>query len=48
MAILIRAPTIKLGWESLVKRIINNGIEINDERGSLTLELLNTVVNIQK
>lgn len=48
MAILIRAPTIKLGWESLVKRIINNGMEINDERGSLTLELLNTVVNIQK
>jgi len=48
MAILIRAPTIKSGWESLVKRIINNGLEINDERGSLTLEILNTVVSVQK
>lgn len=48
MAILIRAPTIKSGWESLVKRIITNGVEINDERGSLTLELLNTMVSVQK
>ncbi len=48
MAILIRAPTIKSGWEGLVKRIITNGVEINDERGSLTLELLNTMVSVQK
>ncbi|HMK53290.1 MAG TPA: thymidylate synthase [Methanobacteriaceae archaeon] len=48
MAILIRAPTIKSGWEILVKRIMQNGVEIKDERGSLTLELLNTLVNIQK
>lgn len=47
MAILIRAPTIRSGWEILVKRIMQKGVEINDERGSLTLELLNTMVNIK-
>jgi thymidylate synthase len=47
MAILIRAPTIRSGWEALVKRLMQKGVEIKDERGSLTLELLNTVVNIR-
>ncbi|MEG3224988.1 MAG: thymidylate synthase [Methanobacteriales archaeon Met13] len=47
MAILIRAPTIRSGWEILVKRIMQKGVEIKDERGSLTLELLNTMVNIK-
>ncbi|MDP3066113.1 MAG: thymidylate synthase [Methanobacteriaceae archaeon] len=47
MAILIRAPTIRSGWEILVKRIMQKGVEIKDERGSLTLELLNAMVNIR-
>ncbi len=47
MAILIRAPTIRSGWEILIKRIMQKGVEIKDERGSLTLELLNTMVNIK-
>ena len=34
MAIMIKVPTIKTGWESLVKRIMNTGVEIKDERGS--------------
>ncbi|NYB51386.1 MAG: thymidylate synthase [Methanobacteriaceae archaeon] len=46
MAILIKTPTIRRGWETLVKRVMQNGSEIKDERGSLTLELLNTVVTI--
>jgi len=48
MAILIRAPTIKSGWETLVKRIMQKGAEIKDERGSLTLELRNTVVTVNR
>ncbi|MDD3985268.1 MAG: thymidylate synthase [Methanobacterium sp.] len=47
MAIIIKVPTIKIGWESLVKRIIKNGVEIKDERGSVTKEILNTMVNIK-
>lgn len=47
MAIMIKVPTIKNGWETLVKRIIKNGVEIRDERGSITKELLNTMVNVK-
>lgn len=47
MAIMIKVPTIKTGWESLVKRIMKNGVEIRDERGSITKEILNTMVNIK-
>jgi thymidylate synthase len=46
MAIMIKVPTIKNGWETLVKRIMKNGVEITDERGSVTKEILNTMVNI--
>ncbi len=44
---MIKVPTIKTGWESLVKRIMNNGVEITDERGSVTKEILNTIVNVK-
>ncbi len=44
---MIKVPTIKTGWESLVKRIMKNGVEIRDERGSITKEILNTLVNIK-
>jgi thymidylate synthase len=47
MAIMIKVPNIKTGWESLVKRIMKNGVEIRDERGSITKEILNTMVNIK-
>ena len=46
MAVMIKVPTIKKGWEILVKRIVANGVELKDERGSVTKELLNTVVNV--
>jgi thymidylate synthase len=46
MAILIEKPTIRKGWETLVKRVMKEGSEIKDERGSLTLELRNTVVSM--
>lgn len=46
MAILIKKPTIKLGWEELVKKVMKEGSEIKDERGSLTLELRNTIVSM--
>jgi len=48
MAILIKTPTIKSGWETLVKRVMQKGSEIKDERGSLTLELRNTVVTMNR
>jgi thymidylate synthase len=48
MAILIKTTTIKNGWEALVKRVMEKGAEIKDERGSLTLEIRNTVVNIKR
>ena len=35
-------------WEKLVKKIITEGEDINDERGSLTKEILNMVVTIKK
>ncbi len=44
---MIKVPNIKTGWESLVKRIMNNGVEITDERGSVTKEILNTIVNVK-
>ncbi len=44
---MIKVPTIKTGWESLVKRIMNTGVEIKDERGSITKEILNTIVNVK-
>ena len=47
MAIMIKVPTIKTGWETLVKRIMKNGVEIRDERGSITKELLNTMVYVK-
>jgi thymidylate synthase len=48
MALMIKVPTIKSGWEALVKRIMQRGSEIKDERGSLTLELLNTLVTVNE
>jgi thymidylate synthase len=48
MAILIKTSTIKSGWETLVKRVMQKGAEIKDERGSLTLELRNTVVTMNR
>ena len=47
MATMIRVPTIKSGWETLVKRIMKDGVEIKDERGSVTKEILNAVLNIK-
>jgi len=47
MAILKKVPTIKEGWKALVKTIVKKGAEINDERGSLTKELLNTMVMVK-
>jgi len=47
MVLMLKVPTIKNGWESLVKRIMKDGIEITDERGSVTKEILNTMVNIK-
>jgi thymidylate synthase len=48
MVLMLKVPTIKNGWESLVKRIMKDGVEITDERGSVTKEILNTMVNIKK
>ncbi|HTX60892.1 MAG TPA: thymidylate synthase, partial [Methanobacterium sp.] len=47
MAFLIEADEIADGWEALVRRIIKEGNEIKDERGSLTKELLNIMVNVR-
>ncbi len=47
MVLMLKVPTIKSGWESLVKRIMKDGVEITDERGSVTKEILNTMVNIK-
>jgi thymidylate synthase len=44
---MLKVPTIKTGWESIVKRIMKDGVEITDERGSVTKEILNTMVNIK-
>lgn len=47
MTLFIEASEIADGWEILVRKIVENGEEVHDERGSLTLELLNTVVTIE-
>ncbi len=48
MAYLIHANEIADGWKSLIKKIMEEGAEIKDERGSLTRELLNVMVTIEK
>jgi len=48
MAILIETGEIADGWEKLVKMIITDGEEVNDERGSLTKEILNVIVSIKE
>lgn len=48
MATLIEVDEIADGWETLVKKIINEGKDVNDERGSLTKEILNVMVSIKK
>jgi thymidylate synthase len=48
MAFLIEAEEIADGWKELVTKIMQEGREIKDERGSLTKELLNIMVNIHK
>lgn len=47
MAVLIEASEIADGWEALVRKIMNEGNKISDERGSLTREILNTVVTVK-
>ncbi|MDR2831138.1 MAG: thymidylate synthase [Methanobrevibacter sp.] len=47
MATLIEVDEIADGWKQLVKKIIVEGHDINDERGSLTKEILNVLVQIQ-
>jgi len=46
MVFQIEVSEIADGWETLVKKIMAEGKEIKDERGSLTKEILNTVVTI--
>lgn len=46
MAFLINVEEIAEGWEKIVTKIMREGKEIRDERGSLTKELLNILVNI--
>ena len=48
MGILIETDEIANAWEKLVKMIITEGEEVNDERGSLTKEILNVIVSIKK
>jgi len=45
---LIKTDEIADGWEKLVKKIITEGADVNDERGSLTKEILNVMVSIKK
>jgi thymidylate synthase len=47
MVLMLKVPNIKTGWESLVKRIMKDGVLITDERGSVTKEILNTMVNVK-
>jgi len=47
MSFQIEVNQIADGWETLVKKIMEEGKEINDERGSLTKEILNTLVTIK-
>ncbi len=44
----IEAEEIADGWKKIVKKIMEEGNLIEDERGSLTRELLNVIVKIQK
>lgn len=46
MSFQIEVDQIADGWETLVKKIMAEGKEIKDERGSLTREILNTLVTI--
>jgi thymidylate synthase len=46
MAELIEVSEIADGWEKLVRKIMEEGSEIRDERGSVTKELLNVMVSI--
>lgn len=48
MAILVEVDEITDGWETLIKKIIKEGKDVNDERGSLTKEILNVIVSIKK
>lgn len=48
MALLIEADEIADGWEELVRKVMKEGKEIKDERGSLTKELLNILVHVKK
>lgn len=48
MAILVEVDEIADGWETLVKKIIKEGKDVYDERGSLTKELLDVMVSIKK
>ncbi len=47
MALLIEEDEIADGWETLVRKIMQDGKEIKDERGSLTREILNIMVSIR-
>jgi thymidylate synthase len=47
MAKLIRVSGLAKGWETLVKKIIIEGKDVKDERGSLTREILDIVTEIQ-
>ncbi|KZX17028.1 thymidylate synthase [Methanobrevibacter cuticularis] len=47
MAALIEVDEIADGWETLVKKIMKEGADVNDERGSLTKEVLNVLVSIR-
>lgn len=44
----ITANKIKDGWRKLVKKIMDEGKLIEDERGSKTREILNAIVEIKK
>lgn len=46
MTRLFEVNEIADGWETIVKTIISEGEEVHDERGSLTKEILNIVVQI--
>ena len=47
MAKLVRVNSISQGWLTLVKKIITEGIEVNDERGSKTREILDIITEIR-
>ncbi|KZX10132.1 thymidylate synthase [Methanobrevibacter filiformis] len=47
MPTLIEVDEIAEGWEALVKKIVKEGKCVNDERGSLTKEILNVLVSVK-